>query len=424
MMNRLLQIALLALGWPQLVATASAVSVPQTSASDYIFSRPLHTNHIRGVLVGTTNAYRVIRSEDVDWLIEAFSERAAISGGSIGIPGTGVDSRVRRNDVIFLPWNIGGGWLDGDAPLLAGTRLVPFSFPTTTNIYAHTTYTNMWTNAVSLITMPMTNGTVSVYTNSWRVRKLCPVESVATNVHVWTYIDYCHGVDGVPFPAYSNLSASAIGYFDFGETHTLFPTVKSIAYARELLRGTKRIAGTDYIFTNKTRSIAKSLYDGGTCSVSTNYGGCIFQLHAGPTRAEIEQTDTFTAIVPTRFSSSLVTAGEKNRVSVEAVFATCYFSYMYMRDEDFSTVKIVQTNAIIRLGEPSLDLSGPNALCRVPMSARGLCSACAAAASVPSPPLSEEQYRTSSGFDEFWYFYIDKLVLFFAIAPSVKLPDW
>lgn len=418
MMNRLLQIAILALAWPQLVAPASAVSVPQTSVSDYIFSRPVLTNHIRGVVVDTANPYRVIRSEDVDWLREAFAERIAISTGRIGRPSTGVGARVRKADIQMALNET--GWLDADAPLLSGTRLVPASL-TTTNTYAQTTYTNAWTNALSLITMPMTNGTVSVHTNSWRVQKRVPVESVATNVHGWTCVDFCHGVDGVPFPVYSNATKNVWGYGR--ESIYDLPTITSIDYARDILRGTKRLAD-DVVatWTNSVRAIYEWQSDAPSYDVDTNIvGTCTFHFNAGSYSAEMERTEPFTAVVPTRFSSSLVTTGGANRVSIEAVFARCHFSYIHFSGSDTDTH--INTDAVVRLGESTLDLSGTKAFCRVPMSAYGICSACASAASVPSPPSSVE-YRTSEDTGAVWDFSLIHLILFYSITPSVKLPDW
>lgn len=417
MMNRILQIALLALWGAAVPAASSGVTVPQASEADYIFTRPIHTNHIHGVLVDTTNAYRVIRSEDVDWLLEAFGERLAIWAGRVGGPSTGVGPRVQRSDMSMDL--LGTGWLDADAPILDGTRLFPSSL-STTNTYAHTTYTNAWTNAFSVITMPMTNGTLSVHTNSWRVQKPFPVESVATNVYSWTFVDWCHGVGGVPFPVYSNATKEAWGAGS--EAIYAFPTIKSIDYARDILRGTKRLADDGTWWTNTVRTITEFKSDAPSHYVDTNFwSSCIFNFAADSFSAEMTRTEPFTAAVRTRFSSNLVTTGGANRVSVEAVFAKCEFSYEH--SSGHTTDTSVFTNAVVRLGNPSLDLSGTNACCRVPMDAHGICSACALAASVPSPPSSVE-YRTSEDTGAYWSFSVDRLILFYAITPSVKLPDW
>lgn len=418
MMKIQLQIALLALLESAVHAASSGVNVPQTSAADYIFSRPVLTNHIKGVLVDTTDAYRVIRSEDVDWIKEAWAEREAIRSGKLrGSRLFGAGAVVSRDDVL---WDINGtDWLDADAPLLAGCRLIPGS-RTTTNTVVQVSYTNGWTNAVSVITMPMTNGTSSVHTNSWRVNKLIPTTSVETNVHAWGAVDYCHGVDGVPFPAYSNVARLAWGYFN--EAHTMFPNVKSIAYAREILRGTKRLADYGLNFAGEPPTISESMWDESPISATTNvFSGCNYNFHAEHAWATRERTAAFTASVPTRFESTLVTTGGANRVSVEAGYARCYFSYHLSGNN--VTESQVSTNAVVRLGNATLDLSGTNALCRVSLDAHGLCSACASAAGVPSPP-GGMTYRSGEGKSELWSFYVESLVLFYSITPSVKLPDW
>lgn len=417
MMKRQLQIALLALWGAAVPAASLGVDVLQTTAADYIFSRPVHTNHIKGVLVDTTHAYRVIRSEDLDWLLEAWAERNAIHAGSFTNRGpVGVGPVVKKRDAVF---DINGSaWLDSDAPLLTGARLVPTT-RTTTNTYSQTTYTNGFSNAVSRITMPMTNGTVSVYTNRWAVGKIFPVESVTTNVHEWSYIDYCHAVEGVPFPAYSNAYALSWGYFN--ETYAMFPSVKSIAHAREILRGTKRLADDDCFWTNETLTITKLLYGDSPPIVSTNFGGAVYNFNSSHTYANITRTYPFTAHVPTRFSSSLVTIGGANRVSVEAVFAQCYFSHSFAIGNNTGTY--LATNAVVRIGESSLDLSGRNACCLVSVNPQAICAACANLAGVNTPPTSDD-YRSSEGTYEEWHSYIDKLILFYSINPSVKLPDW
>ena len=98
-----------------------------------------------------------------------------------------------------------------------------------------------------------------------------------------------------------------------------------------------------------------------------------------------------------------------------------YFSYHLSGNN--VTESQVSTNAVVRLGNATLDLSGTNALCRVSLDAHGLCSACASAAGVPSPP-GGMTYRSGEGKSELWSFYVESLVLFYSITPSVKLPDW
>lgn len=76
------------------VLAVSAADVPQKSQTDYYFSVPYATNSLTrtnlvGKVVGRPPAYRALRREDIAWLREAASERAALAAGSWfgGAPG-------------------------------------------------------------------------------------------------------------------------------------------------------------------------------------------------------------------------------------------------------------------------------------------------------------------------------------------------
>ena len=62
---------------------AFAASVPQTSADKYYFTVPKHPGGISGIVMGDPPEYRVMRSEDIDWLNEAYAERNALRSGAI-----------------------------------------------------------------------------------------------------------------------------------------------------------------------------------------------------------------------------------------------------------------------------------------------------------------------------------------------------
>ena len=62
--------------------SAFAASVPQNSADKYYFTVPLHPGGIKGVVMGDPPDYRVMRSEDIDWLNEAAAERRALFTGT------------------------------------------------------------------------------------------------------------------------------------------------------------------------------------------------------------------------------------------------------------------------------------------------------------------------------------------------------
>lgn len=66
--------------------SAFAASVPQNSADKYYFTVPLHPGGIKGVVMGDPPDYRVMRSEDIDWLNEAAAERRALITGDAPSP--------------------------------------------------------------------------------------------------------------------------------------------------------------------------------------------------------------------------------------------------------------------------------------------------------------------------------------------------
>ena len=400
---------------------AHAESVPQTSVSDYVFTTPRLTNHIHGVIMDATNAYRVIRSEDVDWLREAFREREYIGAGAM--PSTnwtefGVGPKVKRMDRPLR--YIETGWLDGDAPLVTTCRL--YWDEAFTNVYELTSYTNGFTNAYSVITMPMTNGTTSVFTNCWtNSSKMFPVRAVVTNVSS-RLIDYCHGVYDKPFPAYSN--AMALAWWRVNETR--IPTARYFADALVALRGTVRLAddpGGSCNWTNRVRTIKDREMDFGGQTyyepISTNFSGAVvYDFSASEWDAERELTDVSTVDAYTRFHSSIVT----NRVSAEAAYAHCWFSYYSgsdNHDNDFHFTKY----AAVRLANPVLDTSGEMAFCRVLLDAHSICSTCASAAGVPAPP-SSLSYRTSEGRSESWYLFVENITILYRITPATRLPGW
>lgn len=401
---------------------AKAVNVPQTSAADYIFTRPLLTNHIHGVLGDTTNHYGVIRSEDVDWLREAFEERAYIAGGGLPrSPQAGVGSLVKQENAL---WNIAlsDGWLDPDAPLLSGARAFRAD-KVFTNIYWKTTYTNGVTNAFSVIEMPMTNGTTSVFTNSWLINRLFPKRTIVTNIHISTYIDDCHGVDGAPFPAYSN--ATLLTEMNNSDTFTRFPSVMGISACREVLRGTTRLADAELVWTNSVLSIMEEESwsygeDGGAVSYPgiTNYTtGAFFEISVGPNYATRSYSQPVLACAPTRFTSSLVKTGGVTRVSIEAAYLQGYFSYSINQ----GLMHGVGGYVTVRLGTGIMDLTGNKACCRLNIDPYAICSECATCFGVPQPPFSP---RARSEKYESWNFNGDILTIFYRITPATRLPDW
>ncbi len=405
MTKRILQIVLLGLVTGP--ASLSAVDVPQTSAADYIFSTPRLTNHIHGVLIDATNSYGVIRSEDIDWIIEALSERQSLVFGRIGNL-TGVGPVVRRLDMPDV--SMRGAWLDGDAPLLSGIRFYR-SGQVFTNISTQATYTNGVTNAFSVITMPLTNGTVSVFTNSWSIGGTSyqaggwrfPATITVTNVYTCNNVDYCHGVEGVPFPERTNAAPSKLEWLTGMLCH--IPSAKYVTSVRESLRDTVRLADDTGYFTNNAPYIIDEFADGGYYTDYNVDVGYNFDLDSH----EFRRNPASTAYIPTRFDSSLAT----NRVAIEALYAYGTFSYSDVGNN-------FNNSFMMRLSTPILDLSTEKAVCRIFLDPHAICSACASAAGVPEPPSS-----LNSGIGtQAWHSNVESFVVFYRITPSVRLPSW
>ena len=422
---------------------AAHITVPQSSAADYVFIRPHLTNHIQGVLADASspsNAYRVIRSEDVDWLLEAFAERTCIMGGSTNGTAYGVGHRVVARDIPSGSfWNgpkRGGdnAWLDPDTPLLSGMRLYGGG-KAITNVVVTPVYTNAVTNAISVITMPMTNGTVSVFTNRWTAysaEKMLYRNETTTNVFYLTALDYCIPDAAGYFPGLTNVPMHSIWY----GRNVLMPRISEISNAWAELRATKRLADVGVRQTNTVSGIEVSKYafqDGTSYPPSTNTlsnaRGYMLSAHTdtnGYWHAEEEMPNDYSAILVTRFDNSLVLAGGVQRVALQAAYASCeisYSSYDYHRDPGLQLVQQIRTNAMVRIdGEMKFD--GEKATVKLAPDLKALCSTVTAAAGGPGVPDAGVDHKPSTGYGQIWDFRVDTYVLIYSITPSVKLPDW
>ena len=417
---------------------AGYFEVPQRTAADYIFTLPLLTNGIQGKVIDPSEPYGAIRSEDVDWIHEALAERYSLQGGDFAVrrPGTGARISVDNSWISPIGWvDSPDAWLDPAAPLLTGVRLSPYAgVPDLTNVVVRSTYTNAVSNAFSVVEMPMTNGTVSVWTNKWSADVLLPSTETVTNVHEWTPLDLCHGVAGEPFPMYTNTPRVSYGTLD--RAFRRIPSAQSISNAYAVLRGTKRLADVGVLWTNHVLYVEEDAYGGNgaptyhrTNSVSSFISGARYQLSAscqtnGYWSTLENHVIPFTADIPTRFYSSLVTTGGANRVSIEAAFVYLYFSYFFRDDRRPDSSRIVQTNAILRLSSPSLDTSGERARVMVALDIKACCSAVAEAAGCPAVPSAGVMYAAPIGEHHAWDADEEGCVIIYSIAPSVKLPDW
>ena len=273
--------------------------------------------------------------------------------------------------------------------------------------------------------MPMTNGTTSVFTNRWTCEKKITYTTVVTNIHEFDVVDMCHGVAGEPFPAYSNAAVFAWWRSD----GTRIQTVRDIADAREVLRGTVRLADVVHIFQRPPYKIKVEEYgrEQTYTRITTNWWETSedYLYITEAWGASCDQADPYFSGAETRFDTSLVTSGGVSRVAVEAAYAHCHFYYHHRNNQGSGGyfITVTSTDAVIRLADPTLDVSGAKAICRVWIDAHDICLSCAAAAGVPEP-TSSLSYRELEGHDSLWSIEIDEIVIFYRITPSTKLPDW
>lgn len=496
-----------------------AASVIPDAATNYYFTTPLRPVHIRGLVMGSPPAYYVPRSEDFDWLNEAYMERVALSShdsyyfgsSTILVPEfgkwnlsetnrfdrwvTAVDAAGVTNVVIgynlvtnaptsngspggqyefgtyipgawpdpilpgvaartfYNPTHDPYGFLDPDVQLVTQSRTYDLAY--FTNVYTVASYTNVVTNSFSTIEMPMTNGTVSVYTNRWEAERTIPVNVACTNVMTLYAIDYCHVGDG-PFPGYTNAPPPLI-------THHHVPTVLSNDYAA--LRGTLRLADPDPWITNAPPSDIVGKYyftDRNTVSgtyTNRNDTGYHFtywirgskeriwkELSPGTNAYEriwytvseekftIPQTRDIT--VRTRFPSAVVTTGGVARVSLEAAFAYVWFNYSKHQigtpvPEDGDAGVDVQEmdvtkHVVLRLNASMpLDHRGEISCLRLTLNAKNLLdSAASAIQGVPTPPQNAATFSPPEWHECSWTMKLDGIVLIYRIHPTSKFTDW
>lgn len=509
-----------------LFSAAHAATVTPNAASNYLFTTPLRPASIRGLVMGSPPAYYVPRSEDIDWIEEALTERQVLRRGGFpyskntvlrpefgkwdlaatnrfyrwvtAVDAEGVTNvvvgyhlvtnspasllnravidRENLNTLVGMAagalWNPTGNgdyrgkYLDPNATLTSGAKLCKEGIYT--NIYSVAGFTNGWTNATSTISMPMTNGTVSVHTNDWAATKHFPTTFTITNVCEVLPFDACHSGGG-PFPGYTNAPP----------LNSLFPSAP-VAFSNDYaaLRGAVRLADSLRTPTNAPSKSIYSLKERGvryTNEIYSSYaaitptpwtdnytrtytnlneqswigyefrrehstGEVTVDYYTEPDedgyqtvestvvpwfyiRTEEASTSDGTAVFKTRFTSDLVTTGGAMRVEVEAVYAGVEFCY---DNYDLKTLVYeveMRTNAVVRLPGPELDVSGTNATVKVLIDERAICEAAAQAAGAPAPPSSLDG---DPGEDrgEYWRCEWTGYYIFYRTHPSSKLDGW
>lgn len=485
--------------------TVGAAAVYPSSPSNYLFSTPLWPAHIRGEVMGTPPAYRVPRSEDADWIVEAFGERAALYTGRMPYPGTSIrptfgkwplsetnrfyrwatavdvsgvtnivvgynivtnhfTSRVNLGTpriekiytkigsalsdsiVLWNPTSASDSYLDPAEPLsdIARAAYQSDHAPSFTNAYLYPTAEHVPTNSFSTIEMPMTNGTMSVYTNKWSETMRRPVYGVATNVSDARPLDYCHAGAG-QFPGYAG---SMDSLYDLGFSPGVFSNLyNSLRHATRLSDTTEITNGANGV------SYTKSKYTDGSGSIITDtvttnsfHSSPYYSFSADGTddygwnserqdydvydRYYVDQSATpaFETVSATRFKSDLVTTGNAERVTIEGAFAVVDFQYIKELDvgvppyHEFETNVLIDSFVVVPLANASLDLSGADVLARVNIDIEALAGSAAEATGAPSPP--GVSYTPANNERISWDVDCESIVLIYKIHPSSKLSSW
>lgn len=477
--------------------TAPAVSVTPSSATNYIFTTPLFPSSIRGVVMGDPPAYYTARGEDVDWMFEAYAERAALMAGRVpskterlsaafgkwplsetnrfarwttavdasgstnivvgyslvtNMPHSGISAQDAKNMYAgmwyYLPTISGEGsrYLDGSAELTDAAR-VAYDYghpPSFTNVRFNVHYESSSVSNFNTITMPMTNGTTSVFTNRWTAFILHPVtNSVVTNVVEACPLDYCHAGEG-SFPE-----------LDVTSYDDLVESLATNAYP--ILRGANRLADE-----TSTTNLVKYVH-GSASSYEDEDGTIIYPWSASTNLTQTAKysisgdhtvwasswnkdshaydvyyrvyvtenvTEAYEAIAPTRFKSDLVTTGGVVRVEIEAAFAFVEFGYTKYLEEgtapNYNNVLDVAIDklVIVPLESHSLDITHKDALARVKIDAKAICQKASLECGAPNPPNSAAEYNPSKGEIHSWSVECKVIVLIYRTHPSSKFSSW
>lgn len=490
--------------------TVGAASVTPSSAADYIFTTPLFPDSIRGEVMGDPLAYFDPRGEDIDWLFEAFMERYALvnvrmwdqwthtkpSFGEWPLSdtnnfyrwSTAVDANGNTNIVVgynlvtnaprfslsvqnadlalhdmadtfyeALGYETGefgylSRYLDGGAALESSARAAydNFGAPSFTNVKFSVSWTNSIVTNINYVSMPMTNGTTSVFSNTWTATFYHPATNAVTNVWLASIIDFCHDGDG-PFPGLPNAPELRDAVTRPSHDHFTKPMYDALRAAVRLAEEasiTNAAPGiSNYLhsvyneigFTTNTTSI----------TIDTNeYFSARFYISCNQTRKyqwnqETQQyevlydllvsesrTPNYQAVAPTRFSSEIVTTGNTERVEIEAAFAVVDFFYSLYHQEGGRTNlhwvadAIVDKIVVVPVAfNNHLDISESDARAVVTLDSRSLCEDAASAAGVPAPPEASG-YTPSQGTDSYWSVDCNSVVIIYRTKPSSMFNSW
>ena len=461
--------------------------------------------------MGDPPAYYDVRGEDIDWMFEAFEERTALIDGAMParaphlVPSFGEwdmsatntffrwatavnasgmtnvvvgynlvtnapQSSLGRQDItlyydefilstLYRGLGYGTGesgyrsrFLDGNVALSTSARAGydVYNVPSFTNVTFSVGWTSSDVTNLTTISMPMTNGTTSVFTNRWIAMYRHTVTNAVTNVVVASPLDFCHTMNG-PFPGFPNVpeldealrrprrngvTAQLYGALRaavrLAEEASITNAAPSISnYLHSVYNEIGFTTNTTYI-TIDTNENFSARYDI-SCNQTRKYQWnqetqqyeVLYDLWVSESR-----TPNYQAVAPTRFSSEIVTTGNTERVEIEAAFAVVDFFYSLYHQEGGPTNlhwvadAVVEKIVVVPVAfNNHLDISESDARAVVTLDSRSLCEDAAHAAGVPAPPEASG-YTPSQGTDSYWSVDCNSVVIIYRTKPSSMFNSW
>ncbi len=467
-----------------------AAPVYPDAATNYCFVTPWHPSTIKGYVMCTNLAngtyrkeYLTPRTEDADWILEAYSERQLLCNArNTYYSGTNNTPLVSFNSrgVYYTPWSAAvedcdydnlrsssyyydSQWLDPDTELRADMDYLelPDKLPVETNVFYVTTIdassnpdaSSAWwpgitTNATSYVTTSLTNGTQSVHTNQWTVTRFWPRVSVlSTNVYTYSLLDYCQASTSTHFPR--------LMVNDVGTTNNL-PEVVRYNYSRRWTEGlyhtydsfrrTTRLA--DYCQSPSTNKFVKDQrYTPRENGIPTWHA--YTSVATNPTMATVfawgrynASTNSYiSALIPrtfwvpyeTRFESQLATTGGVDRVEIEAAYLLVSCGYDLTVNSE-SKVSFVGRSLLVPVPSGAYRLTtqtGEDPLLAEiyvePMSLAVIAFGYFGVDIPPTNPLDRSLTVTTSyggNFRQSWSVTPEQAVFIYKITPYSKFASW
>lgn len=400
-------------------------------------SRVLAPTEIGSFPLSSSNAFRRITTAK-EWANGVLETNIVVGYNYVTNMGSGID-KVRKAPIdIAGALSFGGGFggylSTDDADWLQSSQTVVCEGDDTgiwkyltahTNIITNVTtsypsyyrddnnnYVDNTTQHVEIITMPMTNGTVSAWTNSWRV-PLPRVEAlVTTNVLEWNRHDMLF--TGREPKTYDIARPDAFAGI---------PRYSTVTNWYGWLRGMRRLADEVFV-TNTIKRYYASWYadefDDGYPTENYSGGGGIgitggrSEGVGGFGHGEWPDSGVHTMYFKSRFTWQLVTTGGVNRIEAATLYVVIDGSYRYV-DSSGSGFFAKKIGSAAQAGTPSTD---GYVVFSAPVDSMSLCREAASAMGLGYFPSMDGKDYCNDFHLNFKYY------LVFDTAPWASLPDW